>query len=208
MRRLLFLCLVTAACAGPGLSDVQVQWTFGGQTCDQAGVANIDIEVAGQNIFPHAFTCAQAGQGVDLGGFSQGTYEVTILGTDANGTAIYSGDFVIEVLAGGSQVYPLDSIGIFGDVDFIWTFDGGSCAGVGVSAVAVHIDGVAVATIDGTSELPCSTGGVDGFILPVIVGTHAIALDAVDSSGNTYSSSISVTVTNGVTTQEAVDLVH
>ena len=202
MRRLLFLCLFTAACAGPGITDLEVDWTFGGRTCSQAGVVSIDIEIAGENLFPHSFSCAQAPIGVDLGGFSRGTYDVSILGTDANGTAIYSSDAIVQVLGGGSQIANLDVDPLFGDLDFRWTFDGGSCAGAGVSAVTISIDGVAVAA----TGFPCSNGGIDGLVLAVQSGTHQIGLDAVDSSGHAYSATFNETVRNAVTIQEQVDL--
>jgi hypothetical protein len=206
MRRLLFLCLFTAACAGPGLTDLEVDWTFGGRACDQAGVVNIDIEIAGENLFPHSFTCAQAPIGVDLGAFTRGTYDVSILGTDANGNAIYSSDHVVQVLGGGTQIASIDVDQLFGDLDFRWTFDGGSCAGAGVSAVTVSIDGVALVDSSGSAHLACSSGGIDGIVVLSPTGTHEIGLDAVDGSGNAYSVTFNETVRNGLTIQEQVDL--
>src|SRR6478752_4182176 len=39
MRHILILSLVAAAACGPSQSEVEVDWTFAGASCDQAGVA-------------------------------------------------------------------------------------------------------------------------------------------------------------------------
>ena len=85
MRRILILPLAIAAACGPRQSDVEVDWTFAGASCSQAGVASIRVDIANEVLSPNQFTCAEASLGADLGVYLVGDYQITITGMDADG---------------------------------------------------------------------------------------------------------------------------
>src|SRR5436853_7553625 len=91
MRRLLVLAatLVAATACAPARVPVEVDWTFGGLSCTDAGVATIQIDVDNEVLSPNQFSCDQAGTGVSLGDFLTGPYTVTVTGFDATGAVVY-----------------------------------------------------------------------------------------------------------------------
>ena len=81
--------LLAAACGGPVRERLVLDLTFAGQTCSVAGVARVQVAIAGQILNPDTFQCIQAtGRplvGVDLGSFLVGTYSVQVDAFDAAG---------------------------------------------------------------------------------------------------------------------------
>src|SRR5437763_2767990 len=86
LRRIFLLTsLLAAAACGPGRTDLEVHWTFGGQPCDLAGVASMQVDVAGEVLQPNVFNCTgpeSASLGADLGTYLNGPYQVTVTGFD------------------------------------------------------------------------------------------------------------------------------
>src|SRR5437660_1131869 len=99
MRRIAVLTLLAAACA-PVREEVEVDWTFAGKACDAAGVATIQVAIAGEALNPDQFTCAQASLGVDLGSYLVGDYQLTISGFDTSGTLVYQSTETLQVRRG------------------------------------------------------------------------------------------------------------
>jgi hypothetical protein len=69
-----------------------------------------------------------------------------------------------------------------GDVTFIWSFSGLSCAEDSrIESVRIAIPGEA---LDNGGVYPCTVNGVDGIILNDFApGTYSFAIDAVDYDG-------------------------
>src|SRR5438477_10474832 len=68
MRRLgLVPVLALAAACAPVRADLTVDWTFGGKSCADAGVAWIQVHIDGEVLTPDRYSCAVANQGAYLG---------------------------------------------------------------------------------------------------------------------------------------------
>ena len=188
MRRILMVPLVAAALAcGPSRSEVVVYWTFGGLSCADAGVATIQVDVAGEVLSPNQFTCAQAGQGASLGRYLHGDYQLTVSGFDASAALIYQVTQTLNVRGGQDNTFNVDATPVAstsGDVTLHWTFSGKSCAQAGITVMHVSVDGLVLTDVNGKADLPCSQGGVDGTtVSPLAPGQHSFDLVGVDSGG-------------------------
>src|SRR4051794_6052304 len=130
MRRLFLLAasFAAATACAPSRVPVEVDWTFGGLTCADAGVARIQIDVDGEVLSPNKFTCAQAGAGVDLGTFLVGPYDVTVTGFDPDDNVIYQAQQRIQVHRGAKNVFTIDAAPTTGTATLQWSFGGKSCA--------------------------------------------------------------------------------
>lgn len=189
MRSILIATLLFAAAAcGLGRGDVEVDWTFGGKACDAAGVATIQVDIAGEVLTPNQFTCAQASLGADLGTYLVGDYQITISGFDAGGALAYQTIQTIQVRRGGKQTFPIDVPQVAqttGQVTLHWTFGGKSCAAAGISVVRASVDNQVLLDANNNADLPCSQGGIDGStVSPLVAGSHSFDLVGVDSSGH------------------------
>src|SRR5437870_7531606 len=134
MRRLVpALALALAAACGPVRDDLTVDWTFGGKSCTEAGVAFITVHIDGEVLNPDHFTCAQADKGAYLGRYLTGTYTLTVSGLDASQNVIYQSTVQVQVKRGGTEVAvdaaPSSSDG---SATLRWTFGGKTCAAAGV----------------------------------------------------------------------------
>ncbi|MGZ6125721.1 MAG: hypothetical protein ACXWLR_12225 [Myxococcales bacterium] len=188
MRRILMLSLVAAAAAcGPSRSEVVVYWTFGGLSCADAGVATIQVDVAGEVLTPNQFTCAQAGQGASLGRYLYGNYQLTVSGFDANAALTYQVTQTLTVRGGSNNTFAVDVPQVAatsGDVTLHWTFSGKTCAAAGITVVHASVDGIVLTDVNGAADLPCSQSGVDGTtVSPLSPGQHSFDLVGVDAAG-------------------------
>ena len=188
MRRILMLPLVAAAVAcGPSRSEVVVYWTFGGLSCANAGVATIQVDIAGEVLTPNQFTCAQAGQGASLGVYLDGNYQLTVSGFDANAGLAYQWTQTLAVRGGRDNTLTIDVprvAGTSGDVTLHWTFSGKSCAQAGITVVHARVDGIVLTDASDNPNLPCSQSGVDGTtVSPLSPGQHSFDLVGVDAGG-------------------------
>ena len=200
MRRLataLTTALAAALCLLPSLgcevvhSDLQLKWTFAGQTCEEVGIAKIRVSIDGERLVPDVFDCVVAGQvttGVDLGRFLTGLYDVTVEGLDASGQSQLSVTQSVLVRNQPVNVVTID-LGI-GSVVLDWTFDGQTCSQAGVSYLRISVDGQEITDERNDPNIPCSQSGHDGVVIePLDAGTHVLDLFAY--SGNTLRWSLS-----------------
>lgn len=187
MRRFLPLALLLAAACGPTREwvPVEVNWTFGGKSCADAGVDSIQIDVEGEILTPNKFTCQQADLGADLGEWITGPYTWTVTGFDAAGNIIFQTTQAVQIHRGGKNVIPFDAAPTTGDVAITWTFAGQTCAAAGVSSVRVSIDGQVITDAQNNPDLPCSSTHGDGTLIgPLQPGAHTLALAARGSSAD------------------------
>lgn len=189
MRRLLILGLLSlAAACGPSRAEVEVDWTFGGLSCVDAGVDRIEFSIAGEVLSPDHFSCTQATVGASLGSFLNGNYQLTVSGFDAAGNLVYQTTQTIQVRGTRTNVFPVDLpqvAQVTGDVTLHWTFGGKSCAAAGIAVVHVSVDNQVITDGNNSPDLPCASAGVDGTtITPLSQGQHSFDLVGVDSAGN------------------------
>ncbi len=86
-----------------------------------------------------------------------------------------------------------------GDITFLWTFAGKSCAAAGVSQVHITLNGGAEVLQNG-GYYPCSMGGTDGVTLrDFAAGTYTFTVDGLFTGSNApaYTTTGSVNLTNG-----------
>lgn len=211
MRRLFVLgALFAAAACAPVREPLEVDWTFGGKSCVDAGVAKIQIDMDGQVLTPNVYTCDEAGQGVALGDFLTGVYRVTVTGFDADGNTVYQTTQDIQVKRGGSNVVRVDAAPVTGTATLDWTFGGKSCAAAGVTAVEISVDGTVITTAPG---FPCSNPNASGQVVdgstigPLSAGSHTFSLAADGSDGTHYAvDNVTANVAVGQDTPVQVDL--
>jgi hypothetical protein len=214
MRRVTFAVLLLAAACGPYRPSVPVEldWTFGGQPCDKAGVAKMQIDIDGEVLTPNQFVCApgspgDASQGVDLGQFITGPYTATVTGFDSAGNIIYLSTRVVQVRDIGKNVIPFDATPTTGTASLHWTFAGKSCDAAGVSTVRVSVDGQVIADAQSNPALPCKGATFEGTIIgPLSPGSHTFALAAHGSGADYALSNLNATVAVGVDTPVTADL--
>jgi hypothetical protein len=209
MRRSLLclaLLLLASACGGPQATDVRIEWTFGGQSCSDAGVTHITVDFGGASLSQSSFDCPTFVNGVDLGRFAQGSYEVLIKGFDANNNAIYLADVNVDVTGATPILFPIDLDAQVGSADLRWTFGGLGCDAAGVKIVNVFIDGAPLTDVDGNSDLACNDGGTDGVAVDqLFVGAHAFEFFA-QAGSQAYAGSETITIQNGVDAASSIDL--
>src|SRR3954468_21607083 len=190
MRRLLILGMLSlaAAACGPSRAEVEVDWTFGGLSCAEAGVDRIEFSIAGGVRSPDHFSCAQAGAGANLGSFLNGNYQLPVSGFDVDGNLLYQTTQSIQVRGSRLNKFPIDLpqvAQVTGDVTLHWTFAGKSCATAGIPVVHVSVDNQVITDADNSADLPCSSAGTDGTtITPLSQGQHSFDIVGVDSTRN------------------------
>jgi hypothetical protein len=192
-------CLCQAACL-PARRSLDVNWTFGGQTCAVAGVTSVRVNLDGEDLSPDTFPCVDGGTvntGAYLGDFQLGDYLLTVDGLDADGNVLYEGQQEITVLDQRDNVVDIDVKS--GGVVLDWTFDGKGCAAAGVDTVHVALDGQLVTDERDNPDLPCSSSGHDGVtISPIDPGVHSFNLSGYTSNAVAYTlSGLQVTVVSG-----------
>src|SRR5438874_1297151 len=190
MRRLLLLAagLVAATACAPTRVPVEVDWTFGGKSCADAGVATIQIDMDGELLDPNRFACDQAGTGVKLGAFLVGPYSVTVTGFDADGNVIYQTTQTIQVRnSRETNVFTIDAA----PAEVRWTFASGkTCADVGVDHIYVYFDPPASGSW-GKSVADTACAGIGGpvtemQIVDVPDGQHSFAIQGTRGGQLTY----------------------
>jgi hypothetical protein len=207
--RLILPALLFAAACGPYRQwvPVEVDWTFGGKACTDAGVANIQIDIDGEILTPNKFTCLEASQGANLGTFITGPYTVTVTGFDAVGNVVFQSTRVVQVRDIGKNLIPFDAAPTTGTVTLQWTFAGKTCDAAGVSTVRVSVDGQVITDAQNNPALPCKGATLEGTTIgPLSPGSHTFALAAHGSSADYALSNLNATVTAGQDTPVAADL--
>jgi hypothetical protein len=180
-----------SGCGDPARGNLQVNWTFAGQTCLAAGVHTIQVDVAHELLNPNQFSCDLGGgtiaAGADLGAFLAGRYTVTISGLDADGAVTYQTTQDITVQR-GDNVLPIDVQRVpGGSASLDWKFGGLTCAQASVTSVRISVDGVVITDQAGSADVACSSGGVDGTsISPLAPGAHRIDLVGIRGGQASY----------------------
>lgn len=213
MRRIPLLMLILAAACEPLREEVVVNWTFGGKSCDAAGVATIQVDIAGEALSPNSFSCAAASQGADLGSYLTGDYQLTVSGLDAAGALAYQSTSTLQVRRGGTNSFTVDVTQLpptTGDVTLNWTFNGQTCAQAGITVVHVSADNQVILGANNSPDLPCTaSNNLDGATIgPFSAGAHTFDLVGLDSGGTArYAlNSFQVTVVAGQNTPGAPNL--
>jgi len=184
MRTILILALVGAAACGPSQSEVEVDWTFAGAPCDQAGVAFIRVDIAGEVLTPNQFTCQEASLGANLGVYVSGDYQITITGMDPDGFVTHQITQTLQVRGSRTNVFNIDVPLVAsapvttGSATLTWTFDGKSCATATVDTVRILVDPDSSGNGGiNAGDVACSTMGTDGASVEGLTpGTHTFAI--------------------------------
>src|SRR5713101_5033094 len=152
MAGLAALAALSSGCGDPRRADVQVFWTFAGQTCQQAGVHIVQVDIANELLTPNQFFCTDPKDGslrvgADLGPFLLGTYQVTLTAFDTNGFTRFE----------SSQTFTVQ-----GDTE-------------------LHVDVQPVATADVSWDALTSAGGfaLGAQVAPMPTGTHSFAISGI-----------------------------
>ncbi len=171
--------LLTAAACAPTRADLTLNWTFAGQTCLQAGVTTVQVDIQGETLSPNQFACSNGSSintGAYLGRYLVGNYNLTLSGLDGQGGILYQAVSVVTVRSGGSIV-ALDAPAAHstggGSATLRYTFNGLSCAAANVNVVHMSVDGAVLVDANNNADLPCSQGGIDGVsVSPLAAGNH------------------------------------
>jgi len=208
MRRFFLIAALAAAACGPVYQDVEVHWTFAGQSCSAAGVAEIQFGLEGEVLTPDHYLCRDAGTGAMLGQFLSGPYQLTIRGLSASGGVLYQTTQRIMVQRGGANIIPVDVPKATGSVTVRWTFDGKSCAAADVSAVNISVDNQVITDDLNNADLPCVWSGHEGVTIdPLTPGPHAFDFVAKTRAGGRFALyGLSLTVAAGQDTPASPNL--
>ena len=221
MAGLAALAVLSPGCGDPRRGDVQVFWTFGGRTCQQAGVNVVQVDVANElltlvnpdpGLPSNQLFCISPRDGTlrigqDLGPFLLGTYDLTITGFGTSGAIVYqsSQQFTVQ----GDTVLNVDLQPVApGSVSLDWTFGGLTCAQARVTSVRMSLDGQFITDQSGSVDVACTAGSIDGTsISPLRPGAHVLYLVGVSGGQPAYwLQNVRVNVTTGADTNVRVDL--
>ncbi len=146
-----------------GPSDLVLSWTFGGQSCAQAGVTQVQVTLVDPNEpaldVNGPAACSPAGvQGVTLQGYGHGQYPLTLSASGSDGGYQAGGSISANGLSDSvAQVDLLPSSDqTSGDVLVKFDFGGEGCLAAGLDSV-----GLQLSTIRGTALAPAVVLGCD-----------------------------------------------
>ena len=187
MRRILMLSLIATAACGPSSGELEVDWTFNGLSCADAGVATIQVGIANEVLSPDQFTCQEASLGANLGVYYAGDYELTVVGRAATGEVTHQITQALRITGGKKNSFAIDVPRVAtvtpttGSASMTWAFNGMSCAAANVNKVTIFVDpdasgngGINAGTV------ACSTMGTDGASVESLTpGTHTFAIQGL-----------------------------
>ncbi|MFL5308952.1 MAG: hypothetical protein ACJ79H_00725 [Myxococcales bacterium] len=201
-----------SACGDPGRGNLEVNWTFAGNSCLAAGVQTIQVDIAHELLTPNQFSCdlgaGSIAGGANLGTYLAGQYTLTISGLDQDGLLLYQTRQDVAIHR-GDNVLDVDVPRVpGGSVSLDWTFGGLTCAQAGVTSVRMSVDGALIMDQAGSLDVACSANGVDGTsISPLAPGTHRIDLVGLRSGVRSYwLQNVQVSVANRTDTNAHVSL--
>jgi hypothetical protein len=87
---------------------VELQLTFGGKPCADAGVVSVQVDVEGKVLAPNQFACTAGttpSTTIALGQFAPGNYSVTVIGFDELGNIPYRVTQAMEVRSGSTKAF-------------------------------------------------------------------------------------------------------
>ncbi|MBE2248702.1 MAG: hypothetical protein IAE78_04065 [Myxococcus sp.] len=176
---------------GPTYSIIFL-WNFAGQTCAQAAVSNVVVNVAGASTANQTVRCNTGGtDGIVLLGFRPGSYTATLEGRDATNALRFRGTARVQVVdqdvSAQVRFEPVMATGP-GELLVRWSFPALStsatptCAQATITTVSVSANGGAA------RDLTCSTGEPSGMgaRFQNLSGTATLDLAAADMNGFVY----------------------
>jgi hypothetical protein len=193
----------TAAINNPAAgSTITGTVTVTGTSSDDRGVASVSVAVDAGSWQIATGTTSWSWQW-DTSALGAGPHTLTVRAVDTSGNAGTASE-TVSIAAPPPPAPPADttppSVSIAAPtsgatVSGTVTVSGTSSDNVGVATVSMALDGGAWQTVTGTTgwSSTLNTAGLTN-------GTHTLAVRAVDSSGNSASSSEAVSVSNGSTT--------
>jgi len=182
------LALGLAACSSGGGGSIAVTWRFDGSSCRAAGVQQVRIAIAGENLNPDTFDCASGV--VSFDNFFNGTYAVVVQALNAStNEALWSGSGQAVVHDGDTAVtVTLEPLTPNNAVAYLsWTFDPASGqfpqCGVGqrLDTVAIFVDGADSNLVYNCGDGASSQQVVTPYLAP---GPHQIQLVAFNANEN------------------------
>src|SRR5439155_1537957 len=102
MAGLAALAVLFPGCADPKRGDVQVFWTFAGQTCQHAGVTSVRINLDGQFVTDQSgildLPCSSRGiDGTSISPLTPGTHSLYLVGILAGQPSYWLKDLHVSV---------------------------------------------------------------------------------------------------------------
>jgi hypothetical protein len=212
MAGLAAVAALASGCGDPARGNLEVNWTFAGNSCLAAGVHTIQVDIAQELLTPNQFSCDLGGGtiagGASLGTYLAGQYSLTISGLDLDGGLLYQTQQVISIHR-GDNVLAIDVPRVpGGSISLNWTFGGLTCAQAGVTSVRLSVDGVLITDQANSVDVACSSAGVDGTsISPLAPGPHRIDLVGMRGAQPSYSlSNVQASVADRADTNVRVNL--
>jgi len=153
-----------------GPSNLDLGWTFGGQSCAQAGVTQVQVTLVDPNApsldVDEPAPCSSAGvEGINLQGYGHGQYPLTISATGSDGgyqasasiSANGSSDSLVQV-----DLLPASDAGS-GDVLVKFDFGGEGCVAAGLDSVGLQLSTIRGTALVPAVVLPCDAGASYSF---------------------------------------------
>ncbi len=192
---------------GPSTGSVSFLWTFGGQSCAQAGVAQVIVQLGKSSV---TVACDSSGtDGSSIAGLAPGSIDYSLTGEDAAGNALYGASSTVAVVAGADAQVQVDLQPLSppppptGSIVFVWSFAQQSCEVAGVPYVAVQIGSSAPELV--TCRDANGVAGITVANLPA--GVTTFTLTGEDGSGKAlYTVTSQVTVVAGAPTDVNANL--
>ncbi len=177
--------------AGPTFSVIFL-WNFAGQTCAQAGVSMVTVNVPNTSVRSQRIQCNTSGtDGAVVQGIPAGSYTATLEGRDGANALKFRGTASLRVvdqdISAPVRLEPVMSSGP-GDLLIKWKFpplsvsNDPTCAQATITKMKVTVNG------GSTREENCSVGEPSGagVRLTNLTGSATIALAAADANGFVY----------------------
>ena len=206
---------VCYANGGNGTGSLNFLWTFnGGQSCEVAGVAYVEIQVDGAPTQTVSCRDQNGVNGATVADLPGGHASFTLTGEDANQNPLYQDTGGIPLEAGAATQLSVDlaplatAVEPSSDIEFLWTFDGKSCVQASVAQVVITMPGQQLQQPVQPCALPNSTQIEGGAIVHGFApGSYPFELRGEDGSGNVlYQGSGTVYVNGTGTTIVNIDL--
>lgn len=167
-------------------------WNFAGQTCAQAAVSNVVVDIPGTSVRSQSFRCNTSGtDGIVLLNVPTGRFTATLEGRDAANAVRFRGTASLSIVdqdvSAQVRLEPVMATGP-GELLVRWAFPPLSVSATPTCAQAT-ITRVTVAVNGGTPrDATCTVGEPSGMgvRLPNLTGTAALELTAADANGFVY----------------------
>jgi hypothetical protein len=156
---------VTLTFGSGGPSSLNLLWTFAGQTCAQAGVTNVQVEVQDPNDpslgVNQSMACSGSIEGAVLPGYAAGQYPVTLSATGTSASYQAMGSIFANGLSNVVMMVDLlpTSTVSTGSVLVNFDFGGLSCAASGLDNVGLQLAAANGNPLVPGTIVPCADAG-------------------------------------------------